>query len=72
MDILPHEKQIDEYIKTIEHLKKQTQDNPLFNTEIKKLEQKLQKLKEKVYSDLTPWQRIMICRHSGRPHTIDY
>lgn len=72
MDILPHEKQIYEYIKTIEHLKKQNQDNALFNNEIRKLEQKLEKLKEKVYSELTPWQRILICRHPSRPHTIDY
>ncbi len=72
MDILPHEKQIHEYIKTIEHLKKQNKDNPLFNNEIIKLEQKLQKLKQKVYSELTPWQRIMICRHPARPHAIDY
>lgn len=72
MDILPHEKQIHEYIKTIDHLKKQNQDNPLFNNEIRKLEQKLEKLKQKVYSELTPWQRIMICRHHARPHTIDY
>lgn len=72
MDILPHEKQIHEYIKTIEHLKKQNQNNPLFNNEIRKLEQKLEKLKQKVYSELTPWQRIMICRHAARPHTLDY
>lgn len=72
MDILPHEKQIHEYIKTIEHLKKQNLDNPLFSTEIRKLEQKLEKLKQKVYSELTPWQRILICRHPKRPHTIDY
>lgn len=72
MDILPHEKQIHEYIKTIEHLKKQNQNNPLFNSEIRKLEQKLEKLKEKVYSELTPWQRILICRHPSRPHTVDY
>jgi acetyl-CoA carboxylase carboxyl transferase subunit alpha len=72
LDLLPHEKQIQEYIKTIEHLKKQNQNNPLFNTEIRKLEQKLEKLKEKIYSELTPWQRIMICRHPSRPHTIDY
>lgn len=72
MDILPHEKQIHEYIKTIEHLKKQNKDNPLFNSEIVKLEQKLQKLKQKVYSELTPWQRILICRHPSRPHSIDY
>lgn len=72
MDILPHEKQIQEYVKTIEHLKKQSQDNPLFSTEIRKLEQKLEILKEKVYSELTPWQRVMISRHPARPHTIDY
>lgn len=72
MDILPHEKQIQEYVKTIEHLKKQNQNNPLFNSEIRKLEQKLEKLKEKVYSELTPWQRVMISRHPSRPHTIDY
>ncbi len=72
MDILPHEKQIQEYIKTIEHLKKQSQDNPIFKAEIRKLEQKLDKLKQKVYSELTPWQRIMICRHPARPHTIDF
>lgn len=72
MDILPHEKQIHEYIKTIEHLKKQNQNNPLFTKEIKNLEQKLEKLKEKVYSELTPWQRVMICRHPARPHAIDY
>lgn len=72
MDILSHEKQIYEYIKTIDHLKKQNQNNPLFNNEIRKLEQKLDKLKEKVYSELTPWQRVMICRHPGRPHSLDY
>lgn len=72
MEILPHEKQIQEYIKAIEHLKKQSQGNPIFSSEITKLEQKLENLKEKVYSELTPWQRILICRHSSRPHTIDY
>lgn len=72
MDTLPHEKPIDEYLKTIEHLKKQNQNNPLFNSEIRKLEQKLEKLKEKIYTDLTPWQRVQICRHPSRPHALDY
>ena len=72
LETLPHERQIQEYIKTIEHLKKQNNNNPIFNSEIQKLEQKVDKLKEKVYSELTPWQRIQICRHSSRPHTKDY
>jgi acetyl-CoA carboxylase carboxyl transferase subunit alpha len=72
VEILPHEKQIHEYIKTIEHLKKQSKGNALFDQEIRKLEQKLVKLKEKVYGELTPWQRVAICRHPSRPHAIDY
>lgn len=72
MDTLAHERQINEYVKTIEHLKKQNRDIPIFNNEIQKLEQKLEKLKEKVYSELTPWQRIQICRHPARPHTSNY
>ncbi len=69
---LPHEKQICEYLSTIEHLKKHNQDNPMFTAEIRKLENKLDKLKEKVYKELTPWERVLICRHPERPHTIHY
>ena len=72
MNLLPHEKQIYEYLKTIEHLKKQSSETPIFNKEIKKLEQKLEELKEKTYTNLTPWERVMICRHPSRPHSIDY
>lgn len=69
---LPHEKQIFEYIKTIEHLKKQNQDNPLFTLEIRQLEEKLENLQKKVYNDLSAWDRVLISRHPERPHTIDY
>ncbi len=69
---LPHEKQIVEYQKTIDHLKKQNRENPIFDREIKKLEQKLAVLKKQIYSQLTPWERVLICRHSQRPHAIDY
>lgn len=69
---MPHEKQIQEYTKTIEHLKKQSQNTNLFDQEIKKLESKLEKLKEEVYSELTPWDRVQICRHPARPHTEEY
>lgn len=70
MESLPHEKQIEDYIKTIEHLKKQSQKNPIFKNEVKKLEQKLDKLKEQVYGQLSPWERVQICRHPKRPHAL--
>ena len=40
--------------------------------EIVKLEGKLTKLKNKTYSNLTPWQRVEISRHPDRPRSIDY
>jgi len=40
--------------------------------EIKTLQTKADKLKKEIYGNLTPWQRITIARHPGRPGTIDY
>lgn len=40
--------------------------------EINKLEQKLQKMKEEIYKNLSAWQRVQIARHPKRPYTLDY
>jgi acetyl-CoA carboxylase carboxyl transferase subunit alpha len=73
MDLLPHEKQIREYEKTIIQFKDQNENHSLLSKdEIKQLEKKLDKLKKKVYSQLTAWERVTICRHPSRPHAIDY
>ncbi|HEX3031077.1 MAG TPA: acetyl-CoA carboxylase carboxyl transferase subunit alpha, partial [Bacillota bacterium] len=40
--------------------------------EIETLENKAQRLKEEIFSNLTPWQRVMIARHSDRPNVDDY
>lgn len=71
--MLDHEKQIKEYEKTLAELKKQNQSNNLWSVdEIENLESKLKVLKEKIYSQLTPWQRVEICRHPARPRSVDY
>lgn len=70
--VLPHEKQILEYVKTIDQLKKQAKDSPTFLKDIQKLEKKLETLKLKVYTELSPWDRVLIARHPKRPHSIDY
>jgi acetyl-CoA carboxylase carboxyl transferase subunit alpha len=73
MEHLPHEKQIVEYEKAIQQFREQNTKNPLLSVEeLVKLEQKLDKLKEKVYSMLTPWQRVQICRHPNRPRSSDF
>lgn len=71
--LLPHEKQIFEYEKALSQLKEQNSSQPIWSEgEIAKLQKKLDALKTKVYSELTPWDRIQICRHPSRPHAIDY
>lgn len=71
--MLPHEKQIQDYEETIAKFKKQHTQNPLLSeAEILKLENKLSELKKKVYKNLSPWERVGICRHPARPKAIDY
>ena len=71
--MLDHEKQIKDYEKTLTEFKQQNQDNKLWSKdEIKTLEGKLHQLKEKVYSELTTWQRVEISRHPERPRAVDY
>ena len=40
--------------------------------EIKAIESKLELLKSNIYSDLSPWQRVQLCRHPNRPYSLDY
>ncbi|WRP16305.1 acetyl-CoA carboxylase carboxyltransferase subunit alpha [Carboxydochorda subterranea] len=40
--------------------------------EIAFLERRAQRLREEIYRNLTPWQRVMMARHSGRPTFLDY
>jgi acetyl-CoA carboxylase carboxyl transferase subunit alpha len=39
--------------------------------EIGRLEERLKRLRQKVYGSLTPWQRAQLARHPKRPHTLD-
>ncbi len=39
---------------------------------VRTLEIQLEQLKRKVYTQLTPWQRVQIARHPQRPYTLDY
>ena len=73
MTLLAHEKPIFELEATIEKLKEQNKNNPLWTqAELQKMEKKLYLLKKNVYSQLKPWDRVAICRHPLRPHAVDY
>jgi acetyl-CoA carboxylase carboxyl transferase subunit alpha len=73
MTVLAHEKPILELQETLQKLKAQNKDNPLWSTqEMAKMEKKLEMKKKAVYSQLKAWDRVAICRHPQRPHSFDY
>ncbi len=44
---------------------------PAAEPEIRRLEERLQRLQRKVFGRLTAWQRVQLARHPRRPYTLD-
>ncbi|MDR1928837.1 MAG: acetyl-CoA carboxylase carboxyltransferase subunit alpha [Endomicrobium sp.] len=62
-----------EITKRITDLKISSKDtNVDLSDQIKDLEKTRDKLKHKIYSSLSPWQKVQIARHPKRPYTLDY
>jgi len=40
--------------------------------ELRILERRAQRVRERLFTDLTPWQRVQLARHPRRPYTLDY
>lgn len=64
---LDFEKPVIELEKKIEELKKLKG----VDDEIKRLKLQAERLKKKIYSNLTRWQRVQLARHPRRPYAID-
>lgn len=73
MRFLDFEKPIAELEEKIEELKKLSGTKD-FNIakEINKIQSKAQKLLIKTYSNLSPWQKVLVARHEDRPQFTDY
>jgi acetyl-CoA carboxylase carboxyl transferase subunit alpha len=70
---LEFEKPILELEAKIRDLKQFAQSEHMdFSAEIARLEKKVTRLQEEIFSHLTPWQRAQIARHPNRPYTMDY
>jgi acetyl-CoA carboxylase carboxyl transferase subunit alpha len=71
--LLDFEKPIVELEDKIADMKSLAQQNGVDVTDaLASLKEKLQKLKEETYSNLTRWQRVQLSRHQDRPYTLDY
>ncbi len=62
--------EIEERIKTVTALAKDSDVN--IDKELNRLQLKLEKQLKLSYANLTPWQKVQIARHPGRPQCLDY
>ena len=70
---LEFEKPIFELEKKITELKTLSTNGHLnLQSEVKKLEGRLEHVKKDTYAKLSAWQRVQIARHPKRPYTLDY
>src|SRR5947208_2105180 len=50
----------------------QATDDPAHADEIARLQERLERQRQRTYAALTPWQRTQLARHPKRPHTRDW
>ena len=59
-------------LEKIEELKKIVPAPANLAEEIAVLEHQSHEETEKIYANLSPWQKVLVARHPNRPHTLDY
>ena len=72
---LDFEKPILELQRKLEELRKHREAHSLginLEDEIQQIEKKIEEERKRIFSDLTPWQRVQLARHPKRPFTLDY
>lgn len=72
MRYLDFEKPVREIEDRISELKELLLERPELKEEITALEEQAKRVEEKIYSSLTPWQKVQLARHPDRPHSIDF
>lgn len=67
------DKNLEELEKQLEALKEFSNTHGVdLSREIKSIEDKIIELRKEAYSNLSPWDKVNLARHSGRPTTLDY
>jgi acetyl-CoA carboxylase carboxyl transferase subunit alpha len=67
---LPFEKEIYQIEEAL--LRLEAAGDPQNGEEIRRLRRELVNLTRKIYSDLSPWNTVLVSRHPERPQTCDY
>ncbi len=74
MHYLDFERPIAELEGKIIELKKLAEDDPTIDIDgdVERLTSRADQLVRDTYARLTPWQKVLVARHPGRPHFLDY
>ena len=70
--ILPFEKDIFAMEELLARLEAQHDADGTSGEEVRRIRRELASLTRKVYSNLTPWDTVLVSRHPNRPQTVDY
>ena len=70
---LDFEKPIAELEGKIEELRHLSDDGEIsIVDEVERLQNRVDRQLGQTYAKLTPWQKVQVARHPGRPHCLDY
>ena len=69
---LEFEKPLAELDKRIQELLTYSTEGVDLTAEVKKLEEKAEKMREEMFQNLSRWQTAQVARHINRPFTLDY
>ncbi|MCD6068491.1 MAG: acetyl-CoA carboxylase, carboxyl transferase, alpha subunit [Bacteroidetes bacterium] len=73
MAYLDFEKPIEDLEKELEKLREVAEKSKVdVSKSVEELEAKILEEKTRLYTNLTPWQRVMVSRHPERPYTLAY
>ena len=70
---LPFEKPILELENKLKDLAQFSETQKIdVSSEIERMKKRIIDMRRKIYSELTPWQKVQVARHPLRPYTLDY
>lgn len=55
-----------------QQLQEREQQEPRDEAAVHELREELERKQREIYSQLSPWQRVLVARHMDRPHALDY
>jgi acetyl-CoA carboxylase carboxyl transferase subunit alpha len=70
---LEFERPLRELARQLDELRQQSvETNVDMVQESRSIEKKIEAMQREIYSNLTPWQKVLVARHPKRPYALDY